>query len=53
MKHELYTLTVTFEVCDGQKDTVLDEIRRLLLFVQQESLGHASGVKTTVEHKEI
>lgn len=50
MKHEKYTITTTFVVCDGVKDKVLDEIKDLTQHIRQNSLSHASDLKIVVTH---
>jgi hypothetical protein len=51
-KHELFIITVSFIVCDGVKDKVLDEIKEVRHFVEK-TLDHASNVKTVVTHEPI
>jgi hypothetical protein len=48
-KHELFTITATFTVCEGLKDKVLDEVTNLRKVIEK-SLDHASNVKTSVTH---
>jgi hypothetical protein len=48
--HERFTITITFDVCEGLKDKVLDEIKEVRHFVEK-SLDHASDIKTVVTHE--
>ena len=52
-KHELFTINVTFVVCDGLKDKALEEVKELLHHISDKSLGHASDVKARVSHEPI
>jgi hypothetical protein len=51
-KHEKYTITISFNVCEGLKDKALDEIKEVRHFVEK-ALDHASDVKTVVTHEPI
>jgi len=48
-KHERFTITISFDACDGLKDKVLDEIKEIRHFVDK-TLDHASDIKTVVSH---
>lgn len=48
MNHEIYSVNVSFIVCPGMKDKVLEEIRALMDYVQKNSLSHASNLKIKV-----
>ena len=51
-KHERYTITITFNICEGLKDKALDEIKEVRHFVEK-AMDHASDVKTVVTHEPI
>jgi hypothetical protein len=51
-KHERFTITISFDVCGGLKDKVLDEITEIRKFVEK-ALGHASDTKIVVTHTAI
>jgi hypothetical protein len=53
MKHNLYTITISFVVCDGQRDKVLDEVRALLAHIEKNSLDHASDKKVKVTNEPV
>lgn len=47
-QHEQFLIKISFNVCDGMKDKVLDEMKDLLKNAQV-ALDHASNVKIKVE----
>ena len=51
MNHDLYTIKVSFIVCDGIKDKVLEEIRDLTQYIEKNSLSHAACKKIKVLHE--
>ncbi len=51
-KHERFTITISFDVCEGLKDKALDEIKEVRHFVEK-ALDHASDVKTVVTHEPV
>lgn len=52
-KHERFTITVSFTVCEGLKDKALDEVKELLHHIRLNSLDHASDLKAVVTHEPI
>ena len=52
-KHERFTITVNFTVCDGLKDKALDEVKELLHYIRLNSLDHTSDLKIVVTHEPI
>lgn len=52
-KHERFTITVSFTVCDGLKDKALDEVKELLHHIRLNSLDHTSDLKAVVTHEPI
>ena len=51
-KHERYTITISFNVCEGLKDKVLEEVKEVRHFVDK-ALDHASDIKIVVTHESI
>lgn len=51
-KHERFTITISFNVCDGLKDKVLEEVKEVRHFVEK-ALDHASDIKTVVTHEPV
>ncbi|MGH7974777.1 MAG: hypothetical protein ACREBR_04580 [bacterium] len=51
-KHERFTVSISFTVCDGLKDKVLEEIREVINQTTK-TLDHASDVKVKVHHESI
>jgi len=51
VKHQLYTITITFVVCDGLQDKALEEVKELMNHVTNNSLSHASDLKVKVNHE--
>jgi len=51
MSHDLYKITVSFVVCDGMRDKVLEEIRDLTQHIEKNALDHASNKKIKVTHE--
>ncbi len=52
-KHERFTIEVRFTVCEGLKEKALEEVRDLLNHISNNSLSHASDLKTKVSHEPI
>ncbi len=52
-KHQLYTIEVSFVVCDGLQDKALEEVKELINHINLNSLSHASDVKVKVKHESI
>jgi hypothetical protein len=50
-QHERFTITISFTVCEGLRDKVLDEIKELRHYIDEKSLDHASDVKYVVSRK--
>lgn len=62
MNHDLYTVTIKLDVCEGMKAKALEELRRLRVFVlggngtlqgDNSVFSHATILKVQVEHSEI
>jgi hypothetical protein len=52
MNHEKYTISISFIVCDGMKDKVLEEIRNVDEYVKKHCLSHAAMLKIKVHHED-
>jgi hypothetical protein len=52
MLHEKYSVTVSFILCDGLRDKVLEEVRQMQEHINKHCLSHASFVKVKVHHEE-
>jgi uncharacterized membrane protein len=51
--HQLYTIEVSFVVCDGLQDKALEEVKELMNHVTKSSLSHTSDLKIKVRHESI
>jgi len=52
-KHQLYTIQITFVVCEGLQDKALEEVKLLTNHVTANSLSHTSDLKIKVTHEPI